>query len=246
MLCILVHVFTWYHVGGCHSPQYTQLCKTVKQLNKFTSSMGLSQSSRKFWNTCCWRNWNVLVLRANFTIHHSVIIVTLCVVTPPYFTFFVLKCRRISDVGIQLLWWHHVVLIVWRKLFEFTYTLEFLSSCTQGIRQVQDCKIFWIFKLYLYWSTFLKVVFCYCLYSWAAQLIIGVFYAGISFSCWLTFKWLPSFYFVFLIRYFSPAWLCNIASFIPWLIKFIFSILLQRHISKLSRYLWSIFRSVQV
>jgi len=28
MLCILVHVFTWYHSGGCHCPQYTQLCKT--------------------------------------------------------------------------------------------------------------------------------------------------------------------------------------------------------------------------
>jgi hypothetical protein len=127
-------------------------------------------------------------------IHHSFIIVTLCIVSPHILLFFILKCRRMPDVGIQLsLWhaWHHVVIIVWRKLFEFIYTLEFLSSCSQGTRQVQDCKIFWIFKLYLYWPTFLQVMFCYCFYIWAAQLIICVFYAGIS----LTFKWLSSFYF---------------------------------------------------
>ena len=144
------------------------------------------------------------------TVYHSVIIVILCLVTPPYFTFIILKCRRMSDVGIQLSWWHvwhHGVIIVWRKLFEFTYTLEFLSSSTQETRQVQDCKMLWIFKLYLYWPTFLYVIFCYCFYIWVAQLIVGVFYAGISFSCWLTFKWLPSFYFLFLLRYSCPAWL---------------------------------------
>jgi hypothetical protein len=38
-------------------------------------------------------------------------------------------------------------------------------------------------KQYLYWPKFLQVIFCYCSYSWAAQLISGVFHLGISFSC---------------------------------------------------------------
>ena len=40
--------------------------------------------------------------------------------------------------------------------------------------------------------------------------------------------------------------LCNTSSFLTWSVRTIFSILLQHHISKLSRYFWSPFRSVQV
>jgi uncharacterized membrane protein len=40
--------------------------------------------------------------------------------------------------------------------------------------------------------------------------------------------------------------LSNTSSFLTWSIQLIFSILLQHHISKLSRCLWSAARSVQV
>jgi len=40
--------------------------------------------------------------------------------------------------------------------------------------------------------------------------------------------------------------LSNISSFLTWSVQLIFSILLQHHISKLSRYFWSAAQSVQV
>jgi hypothetical protein len=43
----------------------------------------------------------------------------------------------------------------------------------------------------------------------------------------------------------SSFWLCN-TSFFTWSVQPIFSSLLQHHISKLSRYFWYAFRSVQI
>jgi hypothetical protein len=40
--------------------------------------------------------------------------------------------------------------------------------------------------------------------------------------------------------------LCNTSSFLARSVQLIFSILLQHHISELSRYFWSTFRSVHV
>jgi hypothetical protein len=48
-------------------------------------------------------------------------------------------------------------------------------------------------------------------------------------------------------RMFLPSFtLCNTASLFTWSVQLIFSILLQHHISKLSRYFWSSFQRVQV
>ena len=57
--------------------------------------------------------------------------------------------------------------------------------------------------------------------------------------------------FAFLLRISCRIFLCsltlsNTSSFLTWSVQLIFSILLQHHISKLSRCFWSIARSVQV
>jgi len=57
--------------------------------------------------------------------------------------------------------------------------------------------------------------------------------------------------FIFRLRILCRIFLCsltlsNTSSFLTWSVQLIFSILLQRHISKLSSCFWSIARSVQV
>ena len=55
----------------------------------------------------------------------------------------------------------------------------------------------------------------------------------------------PPFYFMWK-NYLSTVTLCNTSSFPTRWLQMIFTILLQNHISKLSRYFWSTSRSVQV
>jgi len=52
------------------------------------------------------------------------------------------------------------------------------------MRQVLDYQVLWIIKQNLSKCKFLHTVFCYCSYTWDAQLIRGVFHLDISFSCW--------------------------------------------------------------
>ena len=52
-----------------------------------------------------------------------------------------------------------------------------------GDRPVPYYWIFQIIRRYLYWTKLLKVIFCYCSYTWAVQLIRRVFYLDISFIC---------------------------------------------------------------
>ena len=43
---------------------------------------------------------------------------------------------------------------------------------------------YWVFRIirqYLYWPKILQVIFCYCSYNWAVQIIRGVFHSDISF-----------------------------------------------------------------
>jgi hypothetical protein len=51
---------------------------------------------------------------------------------------------------------------------------------------VQGYRIFWIIRQYLYWPKFLQVIFGYCPYTWALQLMRGVFHLDISFICWFS------------------------------------------------------------
>jgi hypothetical protein len=41
---------------------------------------------------------------------------------------------------------------------------------------VKDYQIFWFIRWYLHAPKFLQVIFCYCSYTWAAQLIRRVFH----------------------------------------------------------------------
>ena len=45
----------------------------------------------------------------------------------------------------------------------------------------QKFRIIW---RYLSWPKFLPIIFCYCSFTWAVQLIRGVVHLDISFICW--------------------------------------------------------------
>jgi hypothetical protein len=53
-----------------------------------------------------------------------------------------------------------------------------------GPGSVLNYQIFWIIRWYLHWPEFLQVIFCYCSYNWALQLIRAVFHLDIWLSCW--------------------------------------------------------------
>jgi hypothetical protein len=84
-------------------------------------------------------------------------------------------------------------------------------------------QIFWIIRQYLYWPKILQIIFCYCLYVWAAQLITGVFHLDTSLSCWYRGNQVP---FHFLWSLFSflqqglwriwPQWIRSLHGWRSW------------------------------
>ena len=56
------------------------------------------------------------------------------------------------------------------------------AHCTGG--WVLNFQIFWIVRHQLYQPKLVQVIFCYFSYTWAVQLMRGVFHLGISFIPW--------------------------------------------------------------
>jgi hypothetical protein len=63
-----------------------------------------------------------------------------------------------------------------------------------------------IVKQYLYWPKFLQVIFYYCSYILAAQLITGVFHLDISFSCRFRGIRIPFYVFWCLFSFYQAHW----------------------------------------
>jgi len=76
--------------------------------------------------------------------------------------------------------WSYSTQIIW-----ILSTVKFCLSGNHRTGYMPDNWVFQIIRQYLYWLKLLLVTFCYCFYTWAAQLIRGVFNWDISFICWL-------------------------------------------------------------
>ena len=65
----------------------------------------------------------------------------------------------------------------------WTYT-SFLPLISSRDQTVLNYWIFLIIRWHQNWPKFLQVIFCYCSYTFAAQLLRGAFHLDISFICW--------------------------------------------------------------
>jgi hypothetical protein len=83
-------------------------------------------------------------------------------------------------------------------------TVKFCLSGTHRTGYMPDNWVFQIIRQHLYWPKLLLVTFCYCFYTWAAQLIRGVFNWDISFICW--FKVIRA---LFCVKTHFPLQECN-------------------------------------
>jgi len=73
--------------------------------------------------------------------------------------------------------------------------VEFFYSGIHRTRQVSDYQIFQTLRQYLSWPKSSQITFCYHSYTWAVQLIRGVFHLGIYFCC--PFRVIRVLFFVF-------------------------------------------------
>ena len=58
-------------------------------------------------------------------------------------------------------------------------------NLTHGTGQVPNYWIFQIIGWYQWWPKFLRVMVCYCSYTWSVKLIRGAFHLNVSLICWL-------------------------------------------------------------